>query len=118
MHFYVSVLAVNLWCTHYIRNYYLSLHSGPSSGKIPRVGTEEQLPVGTVLAGELPREESTEAQTSREEREEKKLAVMAMSKKRRRLYNQIMRSRSKKAKQVEELKRRRKEYDERTRTAS
>lgn len=77
----------------------------------------DQLPVGTVMAGELPGEELTvEAMASREEREEKRLAVMAMSKKRRRLYNMIMRSRSKKARHVEELKKRRREYDELQRT--
>ena len=51
-------------------------------------------------------------------REEKKLAIMMMSKKRKRLYDQIMKSRRSKAREVRELKRKRKEFEERTRTAT
>ncbi len=82
--------------------------------KVPRLDpVQSSFPVGTVLEGELPREEVTaEVLNSREEREEKKLAIAAMSKKRKRLYSMIMRSRSKRAKQVEELKKRRRDYDE------
>ncbi len=87
------------------------------AAKAPRLDPVQSFPVGTVLAGELPREAVTvETLASHEEKEEKKLAIMAMSKKRKRLYNMIMRSRSKKTKQVEELKTRRKEHDELHRT--
>ena len=57
-------------------------------------------------------EEPTAEQQRKERREEKRLAIMMMSKKRKRLYDQIMKSRRKKAKEVRELKRKRREFDE------
>ena len=78
------------------------------------------IPVGTVHSGDLPmarQEEDHETLSTKNEREEKRLSIMAMSKKRKRLYNQIMKTRSKKARQVEELRKRRKEYDEMQRTS-
>ena len=73
---------------------------GPSGGQ--EEGEEE----------EEGKEGLSAVQERRERREEKKLAIMMMSKKRKRLYDQIMKSRRKKAKEVKELKRKRKEFDQ------
>ena len=51
-------------------------------------------------------------QLSKEKREERKLAIMMMSKKRKRLFDQIMKSRNMKNRAANELKRKRKEYDD------
>ena len=77
------------------------------------------MPVGTVHEGGLPADQD-EGQGGQEKlagREEKKLAIMMMSKKRKRLYDQIMKSHRSKAREVRELRRRRKEHEE-TRTAA
>ena len=76
-------------------------------------------PVGTVHEGNPSQateeveqgEESASARERKERREEKKLAIMMMSKKRKRLYDQIMKSRRMKAKEVRQLKRKRREFD-------
>lgn len=89
------------------------------------------LPVGTVYEGDLPsvapppRSQTSPpvvaaatgqtGQTSegaRRKREERKLAIMMMSKKRRRLLEQIMKSRRLKSREVGELKRKRREYED------
>ena len=88
-------------------------------------GTSVLPPVGSVHEGnptledggqQLEEEEGEgEGQSTvreKEKREEKKLAIMMMSKKRKRLYDLIMKSRRKKAKEVSELKRKRREFDE------
>lgn len=81
------------------------------------------LPIGTVYEGDLPTaspgaDEAAPAPsavqdtaTARKKREERKLAIMTMSKKRRRLFDQIMKSRNKKRKEVSELKRKREVYE-------
>ena len=75
----------------------------------PSQGPEDD---GGLLEGVEQGEESTDVRERKERREEKKLAIMMMSKKRKRLYDQIMKSRRKKAKEVRELKRKRREFDE------
>lgn len=75
---------------------------GPSGGQ--EEGEEEEEEEG--------KEGLSAVQERRERREEKKLAIMMMSKKRKRLYDQIMKSRRKKAKEVKELKRKRREFDQ------
>lgn len=85
------------------------------------------LPIGTVYEGDLPQATPTAHQPSAAEevstettmpsepkrtREERKLAVMMMSKKRKRLFEHIMKARKKKGREVSELKRKRREYDE------
>ena len=84
-----------------------------------------KLPVGTVYEGDLPPQELPSASTtstavtnqaSKKKREERKLAIMMMSKKRKRLFDQIIKSRNKKRREVSELKRKREEYDEESRT--
>ena len=89
----------------------------PSPSVLPPVGTvhEGNPSPATEQAGSLQWAEQGEdlavAQERKERREEKKLAIMMMSKKRKRLYDQIMKSRRKKAKEVRELKRKRREFD-------
>lgn len=81
---------------------------------------ELPIPVGTVQEGDFnfPRdEEDLTSVAKKNEKEEKRLAVMAMSKKRKRLYSQIIKIRSKKARQVKELQSKRKAYDELQRTS-
>ena len=89
------------------------------------------LPVGTVYEGDIPltpptdiQQQSSEAveashvttagakEGPRRTKEERKLAIMMMSKKRKRLFEQIMKARRKKNREVSELKRKRREYDE------
>lgn len=90
----------------------------PRPSVLPPVGTvhEGNPSLGPEEAGSLQGveqgEESTAARERKERREEKRLAIMMMSKKRKRLYDQIMKSRRKKAKEVRELKRKRREFDE------
>ena len=87
--------------------------------------TPEALKVGSVFEGDVPTAtatmgDSTEVEIKEDEdedgspvrtKEERKLAIMTMHKKRKRLFDQIMKSRKKKMKEVNELKRKRKEYD-------
>ena len=92
-----------------------SLHSSTTS-----------LPIGTVYEGDLPQAPPTttptgadpsgmpsrESAESKKSKEERKLAIMMMTKKRKRLFEHIMKARKKKSREVSELKRKRKEYDE------
>ncbi len=84
-----------------------------------------KLTVGTVYEGDIPSATKTSlsshtdnkrpnstGQISKEKREERKLAIMMMSKKRKRLFDQITKSRKLKGKAASELKRKRKEYDD------
>jgi len=88
--------------------------------------TPEVLKVGSVFEGDVPTpvalNGSTEVVETKESedkdgspvrtREERKLAIMTMHKKRKRLFDQIMKSRKKKIKEVNELKRKRKAYED------
>ena len=62
------------------------------------------LPVGTVVSGDgeedIEKENGEEVDSNEMSKEEKKLAIMMMSKKRRWLYNRIMTKRHKKAQKV------------------
>ena len=79
--------------------------------------------VGTVLEGgggggggglSAAISEPEEVVREREGREERRLAIMTMNKKRKRLYDKIMWSRKRKATEVKELKRRRLEHSKNT----
>ncbi len=87
------------------------------------------LPIGTVYEGDIPLAPPTSTQPSsagarrvpgeaattaeaRRTREERKLAIMMMTKKRKRLFEHIMKAHRRKNREVNELKRKRKEYDE------
>lgn len=89
------------------------------------ITTPSTLTVGTVFEGDIPssttstectnvedENETEERETSGRSREERKLAIMMMNKKRKYLFDRIMKSRKKKGKEVRELKRKRKEYEE------
>ena len=82
------------------------------------------LKVGAVFEGDIPSaisdsprggdetEEVGEEPSSLRTKEERKLAIMTMNKRRKRLFDQIMKSRNKKMKEVKELKRKRKDYED------
>ena len=89
-----------------------SLGITPSPSVLPPVGTVHKGNPSQATEEVEQGEESTSARERKERREEKKLAIMMMSKKRKRLYDQIMKSRRMKAKEVRQLKRKRREYDE------
>lgn len=97
-----------------------------STSTVTTSNTTTSLTVGAVYEGDIPSrmtvigctvvEGETETvereSSSRRSKEERKLAIMMMSKKRKRLFDQIMKSRKMKAKEVGELKRKRKHYEE------
>ena len=82
--------------------------------------------VGAIFEGDVPsgnsgssvHEEASKQRNdeSNRTREERKLAIMTMNKKKKRLFDQIMKSRRKKIKEVIELRRKRKIYDDELKT--
>lgn len=99
-------------------------HGAGVSNEVPVPTSTPKLPIGTVYEGDLPPPDShpTSAATplanqpateaSKMKHEERKLAIMMMSKKRKRLFDQIMKSRNKKRREVSELKRKREQHEE------